>query len=377
MLEIKKVRDKKGRKKFIRLPWKIYKGDENWVPPLLIDEKETFNKQKYPFFEHSEADFFLAYKDTEPVGRIAAIKNNNHLETYNDNLGFFGFFESINDQEVANKLFNRAEQWLSKRGLNKIRGPENYTQNEEVGVLVDNFSRPPAIMMPYNHEYYLDLYENYGFTKEKDLLAYVREDAREIPERLEKKVNLIERRYDFNIRPIDMDNLDEEVDRIVEVYNQAWSQNWGAVKMTRSEIDHLKEELKYIVVPDLVLIAEVDDKPVGISVTLPDINQVLINMNGRLFPTGIFKLLWHKLRNWKSVTFTRTLLLGVLEEYRHMGIDLAFYYYTFKNGLANNFTSGEMSWILKDNKPMRNALEKIYGLEPYKTYRLYQKDITE
>ena len=374
-LQVKKVEGKSDLNKFIKLPWKIYEDDEYWVPPLLIDEKERFNKDKYPFFEHSDADFFLAVENGSVLGRIAAIKNNNHLKTYGDDLGFFGFFESVNDQKVANALFERAEEWLDKRGLTQVRGPENYNQNEEVGTLVEGFDSTPTIMMTYNPEYYIDLITNYGFTKEKDLLAYAINNAERIPDRLERKINIIEKRYDFNVRQFDSSNFEAEANKVVSVYNDAWSKNFGAIKLTDSEIEHLKDELKPILVPEMVFIAEVDDKPVGVSLTIPDVNRVLHDLNGRLLPTGIFKLLWQKLTKWKDVHFARVLILGVLEEYRHMGIDLAFYYYTFKNGIELGFNSGEMSWILEDNYPMRNALERLYGCHPYKTYRLYQKDI--
>jgi len=374
-LEIKKVTTKKAREKFIKLPWKIYENDENWVPPLLIDEKEKFNKDKYPFFEHSEADFFIAQKNGQVLGRIAAIKNNNHLETYDDNLGFFGFFECINDHNVAAALFSQAEDWLKKRGLKAIRGPENYTQNDEIGMLIDSFDSPPTIMMTYNPEYYLDLITEYGFSKEKDVLAYAIYNAENIPERLARNIRIVEKRYDFTIRQFDKNNFERDASKIVSVYNKAWSKNWGAVKLTDSELEHLKEQLKPILVPEMVFIAESDNKTVGVSLTIPDVNRVLKDLNGRLLPTGILKLLWQKFTNWKDVNFARVLILGVLEEYRHMGIDLAFYYYTFKNGIELGFNSGEMSWILEDNYPMRNALERLPNCHPYKTYRLYQKDI--
>lgn len=374
-ISVKKVTSKNGIMDFIKLPWKIYKNNPNWVPPLIAEEKERFDKSKYPFFEHSEADFFLAEKDGELVGRIAAIKNNNHLKTYNDDLGFFGFFESIDDQEVANALFDKAEEWLDKRGLKAVRGPENYSQNDEIGLLIDAFDLPPTIMMTYNPEYYIDLYKNYGFAKEKDVLAYVIHDAEEIPERLARSIDVIEKRYKFTIRQFDSSNFEEEAERVVSVYNEAWSKNFGAVKLTDSEIQHLKEQLKPIIVPEMVFIAEVNDRPVGVSLSIPDINRILKDLNGRLLPTGIFKLLWQKFTNWKNISFVRVLIMGVLEEYRHMGIDMAFYYYTFKNGIEFGFNSGEMSWILEDNHAMRNALGRLDNCRPYKTYRLYQKDI--
>jgi hypothetical protein len=373
---VSKVTSKKDLQQFIKLPWKIYQNDENWVPPLLTDEKEKFNKNKFPFFEHSEAELFLARKNGEVAGRIAAIKNNNHLKTYQDDVGFFGFFECINDQDVADALFAAAEKWVAQRGLKKIRGPENYSQNETMGVLLNAFDKAPVIEMTYNPQYYVSLIENYKFLKIKDVYAYALHNITEIPERIARKVGIAEKRYNVNIRPVELKNLDEEARKVVEIYNQAWSENWGAVKLTEKEMEHIKNQLKMILMPGMAFLAEIDGKPVGTSLTIPDINQILIKMNGRLFPFNIFRLLWQKLRNWKDINFVRVYIMGVLEEHRHKGIDLAFYYYTFKNSLKKGIHAGEMSWILEDNTPMINALERLPGIEKYKTYRLYQKVIT-
>ncbi|MBN2279323.1 MAG: N-acetyltransferase [Candidatus Marinimicrobia bacterium] len=376
-INIKKVTTRKEMSQFHRLPWKIYKDDKNWVPSLRIDEREKTNKEKFPFFEHSEADFFLALKDGSVTGRIAAIKNNNHLMTYQDDVGFFGFFECINDQEVANALFFAAEKWLAERGLKKIRGPENYSQNETAGLLIDAFDIPPVIELTYNPEYYKKLIENYRFEKIKDLYAYALYNVSEIPERIVRTVGIAEKRYNVIVRPIEIKKLDEEARKIVEIYNQAWSENWGAVKLTEREMEHIKEQLKMILIPGMALIAEIDGKPVGTSLTVPDINRLLIKMNGRLFPFNIFRLLFYKFRNWKNIGFVRVYIMGVLEEHRKKGIDLAFYYYTFKHALERGIHAGEMSWILEDNFPMINAIQRIPGAHQYKTYRLYQKDIQE
>lgn len=365
------VKDRKTKKQFIRLPWKIYKNDPNWVPSLVIQEKEKFDKNKFPFFEHSEADFFVAEKDGEIVGRIAAIKNNNHLKVYNDNTGFFGFFESINDQNVANALFDTANNWLKERELKKVRGPENYSQNEEAGLLIDAFDKPPVIMMTYNPSYYINLIENYGFKKKMDLYAYNIKNAEQIPSRLQNAVSLLKKRYNFNIRKVNVKNIDAEIEKIKSIYDTAWSENWGAVPFTKSEIEHLKKELIQILIPDLAFIAEIDNKPVGVSLTVPDINEALIKINGRLFPFGLVKLLWYQ----RKIKGVRVLILGIIPGQRNKGIDTALYYETFKNGLKKGFHNGEMSWILENNYPMRNALEKIYGAKIYKTYRLYEKNI--
>lgn len=365
------VQTKKELKEFIRLPWKIYKGNPNWVPPLISELKKTFNKEKYPFFEHSDAEFFLAKRNGETVGRIAAIKNNNHLKIYNDDLGFFGFFESINDQGVANGLFNEAVQWLKNHGLKKIRGPENYSQNEEIGLLIDAFDTPPVIMMPYNPPYYKTLVESAGFEKAIDLYAYQVESSGDIPERLQKSVGKLKQCYNFNIRKINLKKIDEEIEKIKVVYNSAWAENWGAVPFTDTELNAIKNDLLKIANPDIVFLAEINGEPVGVSVAVPDINEALIKINGRLFPLGMFKFLYF-MRNIKGV---RVLIMGVLKEHRNKGIDIAFYYETFKNGLRHGFVKGEMSWILENNYAMRNAAEKIPLTRHYKTYRLYEKEI--
>lgn len=370
-VEIIPVTTKKELREFIRLPWKIYQDDPNWVPPLISEQKKFLDKQKCPFFEHSEADFFLARKSGKTVGRIAAIKNNNHLDIYHDDTGFFGFFEAVDDQEVADALFETAADWLRARGLKKIRGPENYSQNEQAALLIDAFDQPPVIEMTYNPPYYVNLVENHGFEKKIDLYAYQIQNADQVPQRLSAAVKKIKQSADFSIRPVNMRRLDEEVERVKTVYNSAWSENWGAVPMTDKEIEEFKKKLKAIVIPDLVFIAEVDGQPVGVSITIPNLNEALIKLNGRLFPFGIFKLLWYS----RKVQTVRTLIMGVLKEHRHKGIDVMFYHKTFENGLKRGFHTGEMSWILENNIPMRKALENIYGSRIYKTYRLYEKSL--
>ncbi|MBO8130442.1 MAG: GNAT family N-acetyltransferase [Candidatus Marinimicrobia bacterium] len=372
MIRVYSVKSRRDLKRFIMLPWKIYKNDRNWVPPLIVDQKELFNRKKYPFFEHSEAEFFLAERDGEVLGRIAAIKNNMHLKIYNDGVGFFGFFECTTDQDIAKILFEKAEEWLAERGLKKIRGPANYSINEEIGLLVDDFKSPPVIMMPYNPRYYEILIVSQGYKKIMDLYAYqIVKQFDKVPEELEEKVKKIKERASFVVRKIDMKHLDEEVEKIKEIYNQAWSENWGAVPLTDSEIEHLKNNLKLIVDPDLVFIAERDGKPVGLSLTIPDFNEVLIKMNGRLLPFGIFKLLLNK----NKIKGLRTLIMGVLKEYRKIGIDTVFYYETIKNGLEKGYEKCEMSWILETNKLMIWAIENLSMAKRYKTYRIYEKDL--
>jgi GNAT superfamily N-acetyltransferase len=371
-VQIKELVNRREMEQFIRFPYQLYRSEPNWVPPLIADQRHLFDRNRHPFFEHSSAAFFLAYNGEKIVGRIAAIKNNNHLSVYYDQTGFFGFFECINDNDVAGALFEAAENWLKKQGLKAVRGPANYSMNEEAGLLVDGYDRPPVVMMTYNPPYYQELIQNAAYTKKMDLYAYSIENVKSIPERLYEAVNHINNRNTFTIRQINLKKLHSEIEVIKSIYNAAWSENWGAVPLTPREIDKLKSELVQIARPELCFIAESDGKAVGVSITIPDINELLIKMGGRLFPTGIFKYFWHH----NKIRGVRVLIMGVLKEYRNLGIDLAFYYKTFENGLQLGFDHGEMSWILENNIPMRNALEKIPGTRIYKTYRIYEKSIS-
>ena len=366
-VQTREVQTRADRERFIRLPWKIYRGNSNWVPPLIIERRAFLNPKENPFFDHAEVALFLASRTAgNDVGRIAAIINHNHVKTHNENAGFFGLFESINDHEVAGALFAAAAGFLRSRGMKIMRGPENMSVNDDVGLLIKGFDLPPTIMMPYNPAYYEALVEDYGFSKAMDLYAYFGVTNGTIPERLERAVEIGRKRYRFAIRKIDMANFSGEVKRIRQIYNQAWEQNWGAVAMTDREFDHLAKDLKQVIVPELCLIAEVDGKPAGFSLALPDINQALIHLNGRLFPLGLFKLLYFKRR----ITRVRIITMGVLPEYRRMGIDMAFIHETYRQCIKKHWSSGEMSWILETNGTMNNALIRL-GYELQKTYRLY------
>jgi len=358
------------RRQFINLPWKIYRDNPYWVPPLKQDMHTLLNPDKHPFHQHAETQLFVAEQSGQVVGRIAAFVNQAHNEYWEDKVGFFGFFESVEDQRVADALFEAARDFLQSKGSSHIRGPFNWSTNEECGLLVDTFDRPPVVMMPYNHPYYITLLENAGLEKIKDLYAYHIENASSVPDRLKRGVEIMKKRHDFNVRSVDMDNFWQEVALIKRMYNEAWGRNWGAVPMTDEEIHHLAKDLRLIVDPNICYIAELNDEPIGFSLTLPDINQALIHLNGRLLPSGFLKLLWHK----RKIDYVRVLLLGVLEDHRHQGVDVAMYYRTFHDGLNRGYHSGEFSWILEDNYPMRHALEK-FGAEIYKTYRIYQQSL--
>lgn len=370
VIEVSPVTSRKDLNDFIRLPWKLYRNDPQWVPPLISQQKAQFDKKKHPFFEHSEAELFIARNGHEAVGTIAAILNNRHNEVHEENVGFFGFFETVNDYQVAEKLLDTVMDWAKEKKLDAIRGPENYSQNEVAGLLVDGFDTPPVILMAHSLPYYQEFIEQYGFNKAMDLWAYCMDTNTKIPERVVKVVERIKTRTNVTFRNINKNDLKNEIEKVKYVYNHAWEKNWGFVPLTDHEIDHIAKELEQIIDPDIVFFAEVDGRPVGFSLAAPDINQALKKLNGRLFPFGIFKLLYHA----KKVNRVRVIIMGVISEYRSKGIDSVFYLDTYRKGIEKGYNWGEFSWILENNDPMNTALRNI-GARVYKTYRIYEKKV--
>lgn len=356
--------------KFIKFPWKIYKNDPYWVPHLLMDRKKILDKNKNPFFEHAEADYFLAFKNGEVVGRIAAIKNDLHNEYHKDKVGFFGFFECINDQDVANKLLDTAKEWLREKGFDTMRGPANPSSNDEYGMLYDGFEDSPRILMTYNPKYYNTLLENYGAKKAKDLYAYSISAAKmRTEEKIARVSELTKQRYNIKITELDLKNFDSELEKIKYIYNKAWAPNWGFVPMTEAELNAMAKDLKQIAEPKLIIFAEIDNKIVGFALCMLDYNQVFKDMNGRLFPFGIFKLLTGK----KKINWARVITLGIIPEFQKKGIDGLLYWEIVNRAGEIGITRGEASWILEDNE-MMNRAAKLMKAEVYKTYRIY--DIT-
>ena len=366
-IRITEVRTGAEITRFIRLPWKIYRGDGNWVPPLLAERRAFIDPHRNPFFEHSDVGLFLASDETGgEVGRIAAIVNHNHVKTHNERVGFFGLFESVNRPDVAKALLDAAAVRLRSQGMEIMRGPENMSVNDDVGLLVKGFDSPPTFMMPYNPPYYETLLEACGGMGIMDIYAYTGETDGTIPDRLQRTVDMLRKRHQFTVRTIDLKHFQTELKRIRQIYNEAWEKNWGAVAMTDREFDYLAKDLKSVLDPGFCLIAEAGGKAVGFSLALRDYNQALIRMNGRLFPFGFLKLLYYRRR----IDAVRIITLGVLPEYRRMGIDAAFIYETYKHGISKGIYRGEMSWVLAVNTPMNNLLARL-GYERAKTYRLY------
>jgi GNAT superfamily N-acetyltransferase len=353
---------------FIRFPLRHYAQDPLFVPHLLYERKKFFSPSN-PIFQFTKVVYFLARDDKgEVVGRVTAHVNDRHNRHSGEKTGFFGFFECIEDQAVASALMAAAEEALRAQGMKMIRGPFNFSTNEECGFLVQGFDRPPSFMMPYTKSYYPDFMSRLGYSKARDLLAYEYEYQGNIPDYLVRFSKRIRERKQIVVRPINMQRFVEDVETIFRIYNAAWSKNWGFVPVTEEEFRATAKDLRPIVDPSIVLIAEKAGRPVAFSVTLPDYNRLLKKLRGRLFPFGFLHLLFGR----KSIRRVRTLLLGVVAEHRLSGIEVLLIHDTFEKGLPKGYRAGEMSWILEDNVLMRRAIERM-GAAVGKVYRIYEK----
>lgn len=369
---VRAVTGKAELDRFIKFPWEIYRDDPQWVPPLLMDVRAVLNPEKHPFHKHAKMQLFLAWRGTTVVGRVAAVVNESHNKFHAQSLGFVALFESIDNQTVADALFAATEDWLHECGMTAVQGPMSLSTNEELaspGVLIDGFDTPPSILMGHSPRYYASLFVNAGYDKTKDLIAYWVPDQ-QIPERLVRSKELLLKRNKLTIRALDMSRFDEEVAAIQTIYNSAWERNWGFIPMSGDEIVYMAKQLKPVVNPKLCAMAEVDGKPVGFILALPDFNQALRHVNGRLVPFGLIKLLWYR----RKINAIRVITLGLMPDYRNRGIDALLILHVFENAEPIDMARGECSWILEDNMPMRLAIEKIGG-DAYKTYRIYEKQL--
>jgi len=373
-IEIVTVSDKKQKKQFIDFPHELYKDDPLYVPELYLAQKEMMDAKKYPLFEFSTVEYYLAKRDGKIVGRVAAIHNKNYNEYHKANAGFFGFYDIIDDYQVTEALLDAATDHLKEKGLTEIIGPCNYSTNETAGLLVDGFDRSPLVMMTYNKPYYADHLEKYGFKKSMDLYAYmiwtksVSDKSLRIAKVLEERL----KRSGITIRNVNLKKLKEEVENIKPIYNGAWQDNWGFVPFTNKEIIHLADSLKLIADDRWLYLAEHNGKIIGFNITLPDINQITKGFKkGRLFPFNVIKLLMNK----KKTKYVRIIALGVLEEYRKKGIEAIFFAKNIQTAKETGVEGGEASWVLESNEMMVKAAENLNG-ERYKTYRLYNKFIS-
>jgi GNAT superfamily N-acetyltransferase len=373
-VEVKPVQSPRELKQFLDFPYHLHRRDPNWVPALRMDRRDMFNPKKFPFYEHGEVQPFLALKDGATVGTIVGIVNRAHNEFHEDKVGFFGFFEAIHDPDVSRALLDAASDWVRARGMTAIRGPMNFSQNEDCGLLVDGFDSPPVVMMTYNPRYYVDLVEKAGFSKAQDLYAYsvstsLFADGTENTQKLKRVIDKVRERYGFNVRKVSMKDFDNEIARVKKVYNSAWERNWGFVPMTEHEFDHLAENLKFILDPDLVLLAEINGEPIGFSLTVPDVNQAFKGTGGYLIPALVRVLAFRLLRRF---TWLRVIAMGVTKEHRMRGIAGMMYLETARAALPKGYKMAEMSWILESNVAMNADIKMLCG-EVYKTYRVYEK----
>jgi hypothetical protein len=352
---------------FIRLSYEVYANDPNWVPPLESDLAETLTPGKNPFWEHAERELFLAEKDGKAMGRIAAIIDRNYVDYHKDPVGFFGFLEVVKDYEAADALFTAARDWLRGKGMTKIRGPANPSLSDEAGMLLEGFDSPPVVKMSYNPPYYLEFCEKSGMTKAKDLFAYYIKADQPVPEKFQRVIRLLKSRPGLVVRPINLRNLREDLRKIKEVYNDAWSRNWDFAPMTEAEIEDMAKKLKPLVVPEIVPIVEIAGEVAGMAVALPDYNQVLIHMRGKL---NVLKFLYYR----SKINGARLWALGLKEKFRHQGLDALLYYEAFTGGLKKGYKWGELSWILEDNVSMIRPILQ-WNTRLYKKYRIFEMAI--
>ncbi len=378
-LTIQRVTSETDLRDFITFPWRVYRGDRNWVPPLLSERHAFLDPQHNPFFQHARAEYFLARRGPEVVGTIGAFTNHLYNQIHETNDGFFGFFEVLDDPEAAAALLATAEDWARAAGHTNLVGPAQFSTNDELGLLIDGFDDPPRILMTYNPPRYRAYLEAAGYQKAMDLLAYALQmsDFRNhTPEKLLRVVEKVKQRGKWRVRRIDMKRFDQEVELVKRIYNRSWEKNWGFVPMTDPEFERLAEQLRPILDPDLAVISECDGEVAGFGLSLPDLNEPL----RKAYPSPgtpewwtMARLAWH----WKvrgGMKWLRVFVLGVLPEFRGSGVDALMYLETAKSAIPKGYQAAEMSWILENNVMMNRSIQFLGG-KVYKTYRMFQKGL--
>jgi hypothetical protein len=367
-LEVKPVQSRREQKQFLQFPWKLYRDDPNWVPPLRANQKELVGFKPHPFYENAEGQAFLALRGGEVYGRILALVNRAHNERHKEQRGFFGFFESVDDQEVAAGLFDAARQWLAQRNIEQLRGPTNPSQNYECGLLIEGFNSPPTFMMTYNPPYYPQLLESYGFRKAQDLYAY--EANKDMIGTVDRKLFFIleeaTRRFNVKLRSLDTSRFMDDVRLFLDIYNKSLVGTWGFVPLSDAEVEHMAKALKWLIVPELTCVGEVEGRPIGAMFSLLDYNPRIKKIDGRLFPFGFIRLLWNR----KKIHKARLLSANILPEYQLWGLGLVLGAHMVPKGLEWGMTDAEMSWVLESNHHSRKSIERGGGIRT-KTYRIY------
>lgn len=369
-VSVRPVTSRREKKLFLEFPWRLYRDDPHWVPPIRIDEKELVGYAHHPFYDKNAVQTFLAYRDGEVVGRVAAVVNRTHIEYCKDRRGFFGFFECRDDAEAAQGLLASARQWLAEQDLPAVRGPANPSCNYVQGVLVEGFDSPPTFMMPYNPPYYDRLLAGCGLRKSQDLYAFwANTDMMPKSDAHGPLVEQIKERFGVKIRPLDPRRFRQDVRDFLEIYNRSMVGGWGFSPMSEAELNHMAKYLRYLVIPELVVGGEIDGRLAGIVLVLPDYNPRIRQIDGKLFPFGFLRLLWNK----RKIKKVRVLAANVLPEYQLMGVALVLLREMVPKGLAYGISEVEYSWIAESNSLSRGSLEKG-GAKRIKTYRMYDAE---
>jgi hypothetical protein len=368
------VTTKQDRDAFLRLPWRLYAGNPNWVPNLLMLQRDLISEKKNPFFDHGEAQLFLARRGETVVGRISANIDRRHNEYHNEKTGFFGFFEAENDPEVARALFAAAEAWLRERGMTASRGPFGFSIDQEVGLLIEGFDLPPMIDMPYAQPFYPALVEGQGYAKVMDTLAY-KWQIKTPPARMMEAINKTKAVPGLTVRRIRMSRLKQEVDILLDIYHKSWNDNWGFVEVSKRAANKMAEDLRLIADPNVVLIAEMNGEPAGMVVGIPNLYEAIRDFNGFIDPIKALKLLYRL--KIKGTETGRLLLFGVKPQYRTRelyGLPFLLLYELYLGALKKNYKWCEESWVLETNGPL-NAMMPYWDAYVYKKYRIYEKAI--
>lgn len=376
-LTIEEVRYARDLERFIAVPWRVYRDDPNWVPPLKMERREHLDRRKNPFFASAEVKLWLAIKGGQPVGRISAQVNRRHLERYQDATGHFGFIEAVDDPAVFAGLTGAAEEWLAGRGMARVTGPFSFSINDETGLLVDGFDSPPYMMMGHARPYYAVHLEALGYRPLKDMVTYLCGAEEPLPKSVVRMVERAEAAGDLAVRTLNMKRYQQDLHVIMDIFNDAWAGNWGFIPFSEADITYLAKSIKPLITPDYIAIAEVGGEPAAMAVMLPNLNEAIADLDGRLLPFGWAKLLWRlKVAGLGSA---RMPLMGVRRRYQRgpLGATLAFsvIHAVRRDLMARGVTRGELSWVLEDNQPVRRVIETMGG-RLGKRYRVYEKALT-
>lgn len=359
--------------RFLRVAYNIYDGDPNWVAPLLMDIRKVFLDGN-PFFKHAAMQLWVAVQNGRDVGRIAAVLDRNYVSFQKDNAAFWGFFESVDDPAVSQAMFAAVQQWARQQGAQRLMGPMNPSTNDECGLLIEGFDRPPVFMMTYNPAYYPKLVEQAGLVKAKDLLAFFFDLNNTPMDRFERIAAKFARREpSLTLRPIRKKTIQQDILKVTEVYNEAWEANWGFVPMTADEIHFMAERLKPLLYEGLAYLMETPDETVGFLLATPDYNQAFKYMQGKLLTPGLVRALPY-LMQWQTTDIVRVITLGVKAKYRGRGIEAAILCHGLRTGFKAGFKQVEASWVLEDNEPVQRVIE-LFGGSVYKKYRVYEKNL--